>query len=108
MFSDDRHERTPDRPHRPPPDDTKGQFRTPSLRGVAETAPYMHAGQLATLEDVVAFYDAAARPRRSGTKDTRLKPLGLSVRERADLAAFLRALSGDPVPTALVTDTSAP
>jgi cytochrome c peroxidase len=91
-----------------PPDEWKGQFRTPSLRGVAETGPYMHAGQLATLEDVIAFYDAGGATTAAGTKDARIKPLGLSVRERADLAAFLRALSGDPVPPALLADTSAP
>lgn len=91
-----------------PPDDLKGAFRTPSLRSVAETAPYMHAGQLATLEDVVAYYDRGGDTPAAGTKDPRIKPLGLSTRERADLTAFLRALTGDPVPAALVADTSAP
>jgi cytochrome c peroxidase len=39
-----------------------GAFRTPSLRNVAVTAPYMHDGSLATLEDVIEFYDAGGRP----------------------------------------------
>ncbi len=70
-----------------------GQFQTPSLRNVAETAPYMHDGSLATLEDVVQFYD------RGGTKSPRLdpamQPLGLTVREKADLVAFLKSLTGE-------------
>ena len=91
-----------------PPDDTKAAFRTPSLRGVAETGPYMHAGQLATLDDVVAFYDRGGDTPSAGTKDTAIKRLSLTALERADLVAFLRTLSGDAVPAALVTDTSAP
>jgi len=91
-----------------PGDETKGQFRTSSLRGIAETAPYMHAGQLATLEDVVAFYDRGGDAAAVGTKDAKMVPLGLSTRDRADLVAFLRALSGDAVPAALLMDTSAP
>ena len=70
-----------------------GRFITPTLRNVAETAPYMHDGSLATLEEVVAFYDrgGAANP----GLDPRLRPLGLTAGERADLAALLRAFSGD-------------
>jgi cytochrome c peroxidase len=91
-----------------PGDETKAAFRTPSLRGVAETAPYMHAGQLGTLDDVVAFYDRGGDTPSAGTKSTLVKRLSLTTLERADLAAFLRTLSGDAVPAALVTDTSAP
>ncbi len=68
----------------------------------------MHAGQLATLEDVVAFYDRGGDATAVGTKDAKMVPLGLSTRDRADLVAFLRALSGDAVPAALLMDTSAP
>ena len=65
-------------------------YKTPSLRGVAERAPYMHAGQHATLRDVVAHYDRApAAP----AGHSELRPLGLSARERAQLEAFLRTLS---------------
>ena len=66
-------------------------FKTPSLRNVAERAPYMHAGQLATLDDVVAHYDRA--PAAPEGKSELLQPLELSARERAQLVAFLRTLS---------------
>ncbi len=72
-----------------------GRMRTPSLREVASTAPYMHDGQLATLEAVIDFYDAGGGPR--ATRDPLLKPLNLSGDEKADLAEFLRSLSGTPV-----------
>ena len=69
-------------------------YKTPTLRGVAERAPYMHAGQLATLSDVIAHYDRApAAP--SGHSE--LTPLKLSAKERAQLEAFLRTLSAPPV-----------
>jgi len=65
-------------------------YKTPSLRGVAERAPYMHAGQLATLADVVAHYDrATAAP----FGHSELKPLHLSDAERRQIEAFLRTLS---------------
>ncbi|MEA2490034.1 MAG: cytochrome c peroxidase [Acidobacteriota bacterium] len=66
-------------------------FKVPSLRNVADRAPYMHAGQFATLEEVVAHYNrATAAP--SGHNE--IKPLRLSVREQQQLVAFLRTLSG--------------
>jgi cytochrome c peroxidase len=69
-------------------------YKTPTLRGVAERAPYMHAGQLATLSDVIAHYDRApAAP----VGHSELTPLKLSARERAQLEAFLRTLSAAPV-----------
>lgn len=66
-------------------------FKTPSLRDVATRAPYMDAGQLKTLQDVVAHYDNAPR---AGAGRSELKPLDLSAKERDDLVAFLRTLSG--------------
>lgn len=66
-------------------------FKVPSLRNVADRAPYMHAGQLATLADVLAHYnDAPAAP----AGHTELKPLKLNKKELAQLDAFLRSLSG--------------
>jgi cytochrome c peroxidase len=66
-------------------------YKTPSLRGVARRAPYMHAGQIESLADVIAHYDRApAAP--FGT--TELKPLRLSASERRQLEAFLRTLDG--------------
>jgi len=90
----------------PPPASARGQFRTPSLRGVALTAPYMHSGQLATLQDVVAFYDAGGGVPVSGSRDAQLVPLHLEAAERADLVAFLTTLTGDAVASDLLVDTS--
>lgn len=66
-------------------------YKVPSLRNVAERAPYMHAGQLATLTDVIAHYDRAPAA-ISGRSE--LHPLRLTSDERRQLAAFLRTLSG--------------
>jgi cytochrome c peroxidase len=90
------------------PDGTKGQFRTASLRGIAETAPYMHAGQLASLDDVVAFYDRGGDTPAAGTSEITGKPLGLTTDAKADLVAFLKTLTGEAVAAGLLTDTSAP
>ena len=73
------------------PDD-RWKYRTPTLRNVALTAPYMHNGSLPTLDAVVAFYDAGGV--RNEVLDPLLRPLGLSPAERADLVAFLRSLTG--------------
>ena len=71
------------------------RYRTPSLRNVALTAPYMHNGALLTLEEVVAYYD------RGGTghegQDPKIAPLGLTREEKQALVAFLRSLTGDNV-----------
>ncbi len=77
----------------------KYAFKTPTLRDVARRAPYMHDGSEATLEDVVALYDRGGidRPSRS----EKIKALGLSVTEKADLVAFLRTLSETPKPVTL-------
>jgi cytochrome c peroxidase len=71
-------------------DADRGKFKTPTLRGVSLTAPYMHDGSLKTLDDVVDFYDRGgiANPRL----DPLLGPLHLSADERRALAAFLKAL----------------
>ncbi|MFQ5912453.1 MAG: cytochrome-c peroxidase [Nitrospinota bacterium] len=73
----------------------RGKFRTPTLREVARTAPYMHNGVYATLAEVVAFYDGGGG--KHPNKSPLLKPLGLSEDERRALMEFLRSLSGDPV-----------
>lgn len=67
-------------------------FKTPSLRNVAHSAPYMHDGSLDTLEAVVRFYDGGAG--QAPGKSALIKPLQLSEDERRDLVAFLRALDG--------------
>jgi cytochrome c peroxidase len=70
----------------------EGNFKTPTLREIARTAPYMHDGSIARLEGVVEYYD------RGGNRNTHLDPelhrLNLSAGERADLVLFLRSLSG--------------
>ncbi len=67
-------------------------FKAPSLRGVAQRAPYMHAGQFATLEAVIDHYNRAP-PGADGT--SRIEPLHLSRLQRRQLVAFLRTLN-DP------------
>jgi len=78
-----------------------GQFRTPPLRGVARTAPYMHDGRFATLAEVVRFYDTLEGSTPVGHHgETVLQPLRLGDQGRADLEAFLESLtpveSSDP------------
>jgi cytochrome c peroxidase len=70
----------------------EGKFKVPTLREVARTAPYMHDGSLATLEDVVDYYDRGGNPNPGLDED--LHPLHLSAEEKRALAAFLRSLSG--------------
>jgi cytochrome c peroxidase len=69
-----------------------GKFRTMSLRNVAQTAPYMHNGAFAGLEQVIDFYDAGGGSHPNKTAS--LHPLGLTVEEKADLKSFLEALTG--------------
>ncbi|MHA1159128.1 MAG: cytochrome-c peroxidase, partial [Alphaproteobacteria bacterium] len=72
-----------------------GTFITPTLRELTYTAPYMHNGTIATLPEVVAFYNVGGGD--DPNKDPRLQPLGLSTEEQVALVAFLEALSGDPL-----------
>lgn len=76
------------------PDD-RWKYRTPTLRNVALTAPYMHDGSLKTLQDVVSFYNQGGIPNE--TQSPLIKPLNLSSPEMKDLVAFLKALNGDNV-----------
>ena len=69
----------------------RGRFKTPTLRGLASTAPYMHDGSLATLEEVVAFYRRGGNPNPG--LDPALAPLEMSDADARNLVAFLRALS---------------
>jgi cytochrome c peroxidase len=73
-----------------------GSFRVPSLRNVALSAPYMHNGALATLEDVVQFYaDGGGRKFGNETVDRFVLGFDLSEQEKADLVAFLHALTDE-------------
>ena len=70
-------------------------YKTPSLRNVALTAPYMHDGSLPTLAAVIDFYDRGGVDNPG--KDPAIRPLGLSAEEKRALEAFLSALTGDNV-----------
>jgi cytochrome c peroxidase len=68
-----------------------GAFRTPSLRNVALTAPYMHDGSLSTLDEVVDFYDRGGNP--NPNLSPTMRPLLLTHEEKQALVAFLEALT---------------
>jgi cytochrome c peroxidase len=69
----------------------EGAFKTPTLRNVAASAPYFHDGSATTLDAVVEIYNTGGTPNPYLSK--KIKPLGLSVQEQADLVAFMNALS---------------
>jgi cytochrome c peroxidase len=75
-----------------------GAFKTPTLREIARTAPYMHDGSLQTLEDVVDFYDIGCLPNKN--LDKSIRKLNLTVAEKKDLVEFLKSLSGEGWQTA--------
>ena len=68
-----------------------GKFRTPSLREVKYTGPYMHNGVFTTLQEVVDFYDRGGG--KGNNKSALINPLKLSAQEKKDLIAFMGALS---------------
>ena len=73
------------------PEDT-GKFKTPTLREIEPTAPYMHDGSIATLEEVVDFYDRGGN--ENPFLDRELRPLRLTEEEKTALVALLRSLAG--------------
>ncbi len=77
------------------PEDT-GAFKTPTLRSIDETAPYMHDGAFKTLEEVVDFLDTGGG--KNPNLSPLMKPLGLSKEEKTHLIAFLKALKGEEIP----------
>ena len=86
------------------------KFKAPTLRNIAHTAPYMHDGSIATLEEVIDFYSAGGRKVETGafkgdgrtnpTKSPFVKGFDLNVQERADLLAFLHSLTDESFLTA--------
>jgi cytochrome c peroxidase len=72
-----------------------GKFRTPGLRELKYTAPYMHNGIFYTLDEVVDFYNKGGGDANWPNKTPLVKPLGLTEQEKKDLVAFLEALSMD-------------
>ena len=82
------------------------RYRTPSLRNVALTGPYMHDGSLATLAEVIAFYDRGGAPNPG--LDPRIHPLHLTAQEAGELVAFLESLTGSDVDALVADAESAP
>ena len=80
------------------------KYKTPSLRNIALTAPYMHNGSLSTLEDVVRFYNQGGVANEN--LDPLIKPLDLNETEASDLVEFLKSLTGSNV-NQLVSDAYA-
>jgi cytochrome c peroxidase len=70
----------------------RGAFKTPTLREIERTGPYMHDGSLRSLEEVIEFYDRGGNP--NPHLDPEIRPLGLAPAEKAALAEFLRSLDG--------------
>ena len=81
-------------------------YKTPSLRNVGLTAPYMHNGSLAQLRDVVDFYNKGGALNEN--LDSLIKPLHLNIQEQADLVAFLQALTGSNVQSLVADAFAAP
>ena len=80
-------------------DEDKGKFRTPPLRYIEYTAPYMHNGVFESLEEVIDFYDEGGG--EGHNKSALLQPLNLTEDEKWELLAFLESLSGDEVRVAV-------
>ncbi len=74
-------------------DGSVGAFKTPTVRDIARTGPYMHDGSLDTLEAVIDHYDKGGTP--NPALDDDMKPLKLTAQEKADLVAFMKALTGE-------------
>ncbi len=79
-------------------DEDKGAFKTPTLRDISRTAPYMHDGSVQTLEEVIDLYVRGGE--QNQWLDPKMETLELNGQEKADLVAFLRSLDGDWKPEA--------
>jgi cytochrome c peroxidase len=76
----------------------KGAFKTPTLRNVAHTGPYMHDGELKNLDEVIEWFAAGGRP--NPNLSAKIRPLDLTLDEKQDLLEFLHALTGPLPPVA--------
>ena len=74
-------------------DKDRGAFKTPTIRNVELSAPYMHDGSVATLEEVVEWYAKGGHPNRS--LSDKIKKLNLSAQDKTDLVEFMKACTGD-------------
>ena len=84
--------------------DNLGRFKTPSLRNVGQTAPYMHDGRFASLAEVVAFYVSLEGAALDGVQEKLLRPLTLNDQQQRDLVSFLESLSDSEVPDHLLAE----
>lgn len=73
----------------------KGAFKTPGLRHITRSAPFMHDGSEATLEEVIDFYDRGGDIAEN--RSPFITPLGLTQQEKKDLVEFMKALEGEPI-----------
>jgi cytochrome c peroxidase len=104
MWSDDKSYAPPAPPARP-----IGGYRTPSLRNVSLTGPYMHDGSIATLADVVWHYNQGISDENTpGAPAASFKPLYLSDDEQAALVAFLESLASAPPPADVLAPPTLP
>jgi cytochrome c peroxidase len=86
-----------------------GMFRTKHLRQIEHTAPYMHNGSLYSLEDVMELYRQGGGDSGIGTLDKAFQGhVPMTADETLDVIAFLKTLTGEPPPAALLGDTSKP
>ena len=74
-------------------EDEKGAFKTPTLREITKTAPYMHDGRFKSLEEVVDFYNKGGI--KNPSQDPLIIPLDLTEEEKKDVVAFLHSLAGE-------------
>jgi cytochrome c peroxidase len=74
-------------------DGHQGAFKTPTLREIANTAPYMHDGSVSTLKEVMELYNEGGR--HNEWLSPKMKALNLSEQDQRDLIEFMKALSGD-------------
>jgi cytochrome c peroxidase len=92
-----------------PDEAVRGAFLTPMLRNCTTTGPYMHAGQLATLDEVIELYNRGGDETGfGGTKDEKIKVLNLTAQEKKDLVEFVLTLDGPDLDAALLVNTSNP
>lgn len=85
-----------------------GEFKTPTLRNIAQTAPYMHDGRFSTLTEVVRFYSDLDQEPALGHREETLVPLDLTSQEIDDVVAFLESLTGEPLPDELLQQPEQP
>jgi cytochrome c peroxidase len=87
----------------------RGAFLTPMLRNCTRTGPFMHAGQLGTLEEVIELYDRGGDEAGfAGTKDEKIRKLNLTAGEKKDLVEFLLTLDGPELDSSLLANTANP